>query len=142
MKFRGSPWPSAERKHLQYDKFMRGWEAFRDRQPEWLITDDSGLPKCGELISSIDPLGLRRLMLMMMHPVPEKRISIHDALNDRWVKTIECCTAERMDQPVRTIDVTDKNCCKLSAKSGIPKVHNHLPPAKRILLHSFEIKEG
>ncbi|KAI9883207.1 MAG: hypothetical protein M1823_005033 [Watsoniomyces obsoletus] len=163
MRFRGSPWPSADRSYPQHEKFLKGWEAFYEKHPDRLITDDSGLPRCGELFINIEPVALRRLILRMMHPMPEKRIGIHDALNDRWVKTIECCSPEEYEDGggnvngggagggggggnvtrVATFDVCDKRSCKKAGmKGGIRKLHNHLPPVKRTLIHSFEIKEG
>lgn len=142
MRFNGSPWPAAERTYSQYDKFIRGWETFYTSHPDKLITDDSVLPRCGELFTHLEPLALRRLILRMMHPVPEKRIGIQDAVGDRWVKTIECCAPEEMDAVETKIDVSDRKTCRLNGRSGIRKLHNHLPPTKRTLLHSFEIKEG
>ncbi len=142
MRFRGSPWPAAERTYPQHDKFMRGWEVFMAQNPDGLITDDRCLPKCGELFASLDPIALRRLILRMMHPVPEKRISIADALNDRWVKAIECCGRDEddgADANRTTIDATDRRSCKRNAKCGFRKMHNHLPPPpKRTLLHPLE----
>ncbi len=140
---------------------MKGWEAFYEKHADRLITDDASLPRCGELFINIEPLALRRLILRMMHPMPEKRIGIHDALNDRWVKTIECCSPEECEDGVGGVggsgngedgksgsppkfffDVCDKRSCKMGKKGGIRKLHNHLPPVKRTLIHSFEIKEG
>ncbi|KAI9783290.1 MAG: hypothetical protein M1816_001422 [Peltula sp. TS41687] len=142
MRFNGSPWPAAEKTYTQYDKFLRGWETFYSKHPDQLITDESGLPRCGELFANLEPLAIRRLILRMMHPVPEKRISIQDAVGDRWVKTIECCAPEDVDAVEAQIDVSDRKSCLLTnGRCAIRKLHNHLPPTKRTLLHSFEIKE-
>ncbi|KAI9676123.1 MAG: hypothetical protein M1817_000868 [Caeruleum heppii] len=133
MKFGGSPWPAAETSYVQYGKFVKGWESFFKKHAEQLITDETGTPKCGELFAYLDSQAMRRLLLRMLHPVPEKRISIHDAVNDRWVKTIDCCSPQDYNH-VETpgcIDAAGKKSCRLLAKSGIKKLHHHLPPAKR-----------
>ena len=142
MRFCGSPWPAADVIHPQYDKFIKGWDTFALQHPDRLITDESGMPKCGEVFANIEPPALRRLILRMMHPVPEKRIRIYEALHDRWVKTIECCARDEGEPVDLTIDVTEKRSCTRSGKAGIRKLHHHLPPVKRTLLHPFEIREG
>lgn len=133
MRYNGSPWPAAERQHGQYHKFIRGWDAFATRHPDQMITDASGCPRCGEVFGYLDSQPTRRLLLRMMHPVPEKRMSIVEALNDRWVKTIECCSMPDDDTAcVGMIDVAEKKKCNVK-NSGIKKLHNHLPPAPRRL---------
>ena len=137
MKFGGSPWPAAERRYVQYEKFSRGWETFMAKHEDHLVTDASGTPKCGEIFGFLDSQATRRLLLRMMHPVPEKRISIHEALNDRWVKTIECCAMDDKTACAGSIDVaaSGKKTCRLK-NSGIKKLHNHLPPSRRLeVLH-------
>ncbi|KAI9802586.1 MAG: hypothetical protein M1833_001659 [Piccolia ochrophora] len=143
MRFKGSPWASAERSQAGYAEFLKGWEKFESKHPDQLITDEAGLPKCGRVFGEgLESQGMRRLLLRMLHPTPEKRIGIHEALTDRWVKTIECCGKEPEGGPQAGIDAAGTQISKKCAKSCIRKVHNHLPPAKRVLLNSFEIKEG
>lgn len=136
MKFGGAPWHAAERRQSQYVKFMEGWEAFVDKHPDELITDESGCPRCGEVFYFLDSQAMRRLLLRMMNPNPEKRISISDALNDRWVKTIECCSVDtEATTCVGVFDVAGKKSCRIK-NSGIKKLHNHLPPVRRLeVLH-------
>ncbi|KAI9845760.1 MAG: hypothetical protein M1837_004593 [Sclerophora amabilis] len=140
MRYRGSPWLAAEKGNPQFDKFLRGWEAFSAKNPDQIITDESGTPKCGEVFAALDSQAMRRLLLRMMHPVPEKRIGICDAVGDRWVKTIECCSLENYEMTEQAIDAAGKKSCKLGWKSGIKKLHNHLPPTKRVM--SFDLKES
>ncbi|KAI9804401.1 MAG: hypothetical protein M1825_001300 [Sarcosagium campestre] len=141
MRFKGSPWASAERKDANYARFLKGWADFGAKKPEQLITDDSGLPKVGRcFFEGLESQGMRRLLLRMLHPVPHKRIAIQDALNDRWLKTIECCSPEPDDEPKANVNAQSGKASV--RKTAIRKVHNHLPPTKRVLLHSFEIKEG
>lgn len=138
MRFCGSPWPAAERTYAQYGKFIRGWESFNASHPDQVITDDSGLPRCGEVFANLEPLAIRRLILRMMHPNPEKRISIHEAIGDRWIKTVECCAPEEVDAVDVKIDASERNSCRISGRCGVRKLHNHLPPTKRTLLSSFD----
>ncbi|KAI9762011.1 MAG: hypothetical protein M4579_000647 [Chaenotheca gracillima] len=140
MRYRGSPWHAAETGQKQFDKFLRGWESFTAKHPDGIITDASGTPKCGEVFAALDSQAMRRLLLRMMHPNPEKRIFITDAVGDRWVKTIDCCSQESFDVVEQSIDVAGKKSCRLATKSGIKKLHNHLPPTKRVM--SFDLKEA
>ncbi|KAI9815612.1 MAG: hypothetical protein M1826_001980 [Phylliscum demangeonii] len=154
MRFKGAPWAAADPNYGQYGKFRRGWQTFLDAHPAQLITDDSGLPACGEVFRAVEPVALQRLLLRMMHPTPEKRIGAQDALDDRWIKKIECCAPEAADgggdgsgsggAPECTFDVRDAKTCRLAGKHGIRKSHNHLPPAptKRLLMHSFDFRDA
>lgn len=84
-------------------------------------------------------------MLRMLHPDPSKRITIHDALNDRWVKSIESCCKDpkELENVVTSIDVADKGSSKLAGKMIIQKMHNHLPPEKkRMPQHRFDMGHG
>ena len=132
MKFGGAPWQAAERRYEQFAKFLRGWDAFTAKHADQIITDESGCPKCGEIFGFLDSQPMRRLLLRMMHPDPAKRISVTDALNDRWFRKTECCTMDDSEAGcVRTIDVSNMKTCMKNA--GIKKLHNHLPPATRRL---------
>jgi protein-serine/threonine kinase len=74
----------------------------------------------------VKPPALRRILLQMLHPNPDKRITIADVVKNRWVKGIECCQLESYDDPSRTIDASKK----ASLKCGGSKTycHSHLPP--------------
>lgn len=145
MTFGGSPWPAAERSHSFYQKYAAGWDAWLAKHPDGVITDDpdEGMPKCGPIFAHLDTPAIKRLMLKMLHPIPEKRISIQDALGDRWVKTIDCCSLEDYTSKDSTIDVAGSKSCKLASKLGVKKMHNHLPPAKqRMPQHRFDMGHG
>jgi hypothetical protein len=62
----------------------------------------------------------------MLNPNPDKRITIHEVINNRWVKNIECCQLESYDDPALMIDATRKDTM---TKTGSRKIfcHNHLP---------------
>jgi protein-serine/threonine kinase len=149
MHFGGPPWHSAKPEQPAYQKFLKGWEKWSIDHPDGEITNtDGGWPKCGELFAFLDPPPLRRLLLKMLNPNPERRISIHDALSKAPVKSASCCTPEGIDE--------DGACCGPidAAKGGVkPKVrtavlprHNHLPPKEhktpKAFQHRFDMGDG
>lgn len=78
--------------------------------------------------------GLNHLILKMLHPDPEIRISIEDALNDRCIQTIDCCSPDIEQEAPQQIaketrmqslfDVVNKDSLRVAQK----KAHRHLPP--------------
>jgi protein-serine/threonine kinase len=68
----------------------------------------------------------------MLHPDPERRSSISDILEDRLMKTIDCCCPESADadETESPIDAADKQSGKL-ARMKLQRMHNHLPPEKK-----------
>lgn len=98
-----------------------------------MIQDDD-IPGCGPIFSLLPKYPLRRLLLRMLHPDPNKRITIHEALNDRWLKSsVECCVRDssETENVVTSIDVADKDSARLAGKMIVQKMHNHLPPEKK-----------
>ncbi|KAL9616402.1 MAG: hypothetical protein Q9160_008728 [Pyrenula sp. 1 TL-2023] len=143
----GYPWSSASRSDSGYQKFVAGWDAFLAEHPDGTITDDY-FPRCGPLMSKLPHTGMKRLMLKMLHPIPEKRITVAEVLNTGWFKGIECCCQEsdaKAEDLKRTtsIDVAGKNSCKLMNKMLVIKKHNHIPPpVKRMPQHRFDMGDG
>jgi serine/threonine protein kinase len=76
----------------------------------------------------VSPPALRRLLLQMLNPDPQKRISIEGVINNRWMKNVECCQVESYDDPTQIIDATKRDTNVF--KNGNKKIfcHNHLPP--------------
>jgi protein-serine/threonine kinase len=142
---KGSPWTAADRTHpdASYAKFLAGWEKFYESHPDGVITGDE-TPVCGPIFSRLNKTVLKILLLKMLHPDPLKRISIHDALRDRWVKQIDCCCAEGVGtEPAVCIDAAGKDSCKLAGKMIIKKSHHHLPPKEsKIPQHRFDLGHG
>jgi protein-serine/threonine kinase len=140
----GTPWSAAERKDPRYEKFAAGWDKFFAEHPDHLVTEDAQ-PKVGQIISTLPSPGMRRLLLQMLHPDPEKRISIQQAVHDRWVKSIDCCCVdeELVKNAVKSIDAAGKKGCKMASKMVVRKCHNHFPPAKtRLPQHRFDMGDG
>lgn len=70
----------------------------------------------------------------MLHPDPEIRISIEDALKDRCIQTIDCCSPDveqevsqkiAQDTGMQSVfDVVNEDSLRMARK----KAHRHLPP--------------
>ncbi|KAL1980234.1 hypothetical protein VTN96DRAFT_4439 [Rasamsonia emersonii] len=129
--FRGTPWQAARLTDVNYAKFIAGWDNFLLKKPDGIVTETE-YPSCGRIFSALPKAALKRLVLRMLHPDPERRITIHDALRDRWVSRIECCCPDPKDtvKPVNSIDAA-KGSGKHAGQMKVQKVHNHLPPEKR-----------
>jgi protein-serine/threonine kinase len=138
----GNVWQKADRSDSQYRKFAEGWDEFLEKFPDSSV-DENNYPNCGQVISALPNAGQRRLILKMLHPIPERRITIREALKDRCVKNIECCVAEEdPDAPVG-IDFASKEGCRMAAKMKVQKKHNHQPPPlKRLPQHRFDMGDG
>lgn len=143
MIYRGNPWPAANRSHPHhhYARFLSGWDKFIDMYPNGLITG-SETPSCGPLFSNLQKPAIRHLLLRMMHPNPNKRITISEAVGDRLVKGIECCCLEEYREDAR-IDAKDKESWRAVWRMGVRKIHNHLPPKETrlsgVILQRFDL---
>ncbi|KUL92157.1 hypothetical protein ZTR_02523 [Talaromyces verruculosus] len=130
---RGSPWKAAKPEDPHYKKFLSGWHKFLLRNPDGIITETES-PTCGRIFTTFPKKGLNHLILKMLHPDPEIRISIEDALNDRCIQTIDCCSPDiehEAPQPIvqqtrmqSVYDVVTKDSLRMARK----KAHRHLPP--------------
>ncbi|GAD97616.1 predicted protein [Paecilomyces variotii No. 5] len=126
--FRGTPWELADPKDPNFARFLRGWQVFMEKKPDGVVTNVE-YPSCGKIFSALHKESLRRLLLQMLHPDPDRRISIHAALNDRWIKTVDCCCPDLNDfLTVTHIDAAGKNSCRSAERMVVHKTHNHAPP--------------
>ncbi|KAH7309067.1 kinase-like domain-containing protein, partial [Stachybotrys elegans] len=128
MTFGGAIWSRAERGNTHYDKLADGWEKWYKKHPEEsACISDMDYPNCYALDVGVNPPALRRVILQMLNPDPNRRIPIVDVINNRWVKNVECCQMESYDDPTHVIDATKKDAV---GKIGNKKIfcHNHLPP--------------
>ena len=152
MTYGGCPWQAAKVEQPHYAKFKKGWDDWLENHPDGVIKDEAdGSPKCGPLFSRLETPGLKRLMLKMLHPLPEKRVGIREAVMLPTVKSIECCTAESYEEELGkcSINVADKLAAtkkKAGAKLTVKKKHNHLPPKEhklpKVLHHRFDMGDG
>ncbi|OKL63948.1 hypothetical protein UA08_00676 [Talaromyces atroroseus] len=130
---RGSPWKAAKPEDPHYSKFLAGWHKFLLRNPDGVISDEES-PFCGRIFTTFPKKGMNQLILKMLHPDPEVRISIEEALNDRCIKTIDCCSPD-IDHETDTDTIFNavyKDSLR-AARKKMQKMHRHLPPGEKRL---------
>ncbi|KAL5411348.1 hypothetical protein PMIN04_010282 [Paraphaeosphaeria minitans] len=143
MTFGGCPWQAAKPDFPYYARYKKGWDEWLPKHPHEDITPDNH-PKCGKLFSLINPPPLKRMMLKMLHPNPDKRITIREILDTAMIKNIACCCPESYEDPKYVIDASK------GRRSGpAPKkyLHHHIPPKPehkiaKAFAHRFDMGEG
>ncbi|KAK4133427.1 kinase-like protein [Trichocladium antarcticum] len=118
-----------------YSDLVRGWDKWTRKHadsPEMVITDVD-YPSVAVFDAVVRPPALRRVLLQMLNPDPEKRISMASVANNRWVKNIECCQPDTFDElnAASMIDASKKPI--LNRGAGKIFCHNHLPPKDHAL---------
>lgn len=127
--FGGSLWTRAEvdSSNPNYSKLVKGWARWREKNPDPSTPlADGNYPYVDAFDNFVKPPALRRVLLQMLNPNPDQRITIAEVVKNRWVRGIECCQLESYDDPSNVIDASKK----ASLKCGGSKTycHNHLPP--------------
>lgn len=152
MTYCGNPWQAANEQNPFYVKFKNGYDKWMKENPDGTITE-SNYPSCGPLFKFSDRLGgpaMKRLMLKMMNPNPDKRVSIHDVMLSNTVKSIECCTEESYeDGPGCCVDASKGKALTTAGKKTkmqVKKKHNHIPPKEhktpKVFQHRFDMGDG
>jgi serine/threonine protein kinase len=148
MTFGGCPWQAAKPEFEYYARFKKGWDEWLPTHEDGQVTDGpDGHPKCGKLFSLINPPPIKRLLLKMLHPLPDKRITIREIVNSPCIKNIDCCCPESFEDPACCID-TSKPASKQTSKMTKKQfLHHHIPPAPekkfvKALQHRFDMGDG
>ncbi|KKA26351.1 hypothetical protein TD95_003843 [Thielaviopsis punctulata] len=115
-------WSRAEPGQQHYDSLVRGWEKYEGEPLDSLTGDKYPCYKPFDLF--VFPPVLRRILLLMLHPDPTKRITISEVVNHRWFRGLECCQPESYDEPNVAIDVSKQ----ANLQHMRIAFHNHLPP--------------
>jgi serine/threonine protein kinase len=113
-----------------YAKLVRGWEKWNESHAdsEMAITEVD-YPHVWVFDTFVKPPALRRVLLQMLNPDPDKRATIAQVVNNRWVKNIECCQSDSYDEPnAATMIDASKKACQTRASGKKIYCHNHLPP--------------
>ncbi|KAH7018276.1 serine/threonine-protein kinase hal4 [Microdochium trichocladiopsis] len=125
--FNACLWDKAEIPNTAtYEKLVSGWrglDAKKAENPDF----EAHYPSVPAFELFVKPVALRRLLLNMLHPNPEKRMTMEQVVSSRWMKGVECCQLESYEDPTKTIDASKKGCMKNGTGSKI-FCHNHLPP--------------
>ncbi|KAI5293893.1 hypothetical protein KEM52_005050, partial [Ascosphaera acerosa] len=141
----GNPWQAAEPNDPNYRTFVAAWDRFLQAHPDGQITEQAA-PRCGPIFSHISQQyspGLRRLLLAMLNPNPDRRIPITAVLADNYFKSIECCCPESQDEECIVIDAAGKGSTKKACRMNVQKVHHHAPPERKLLpQHRFDMGDG
>ncbi|KAF2681753.1 Pkinase-domain-containing protein [Lentithecium fluviatile CBS 122367] len=148
MTFGGAPWQAAKSEFELYNIFQKGWESWLQDHPDGQIFDGpDGHPKGGKIFTLVNPPAVKRLILRMLHPDPEKRITIRDALESTYVKNINCCCPESYEDPTCCVDASKRGAQKAQGRVTKRYLHHHIPPKHeskigRALTHRFDMGEG
>lgn len=127
--FSGPLWYSTELTS-QNTHFKRYVEVFREWQaqnPSGEMTKDGSYPR-HPVFSSLKPAAMK-LIYRMLHLDPSKRITIQEALSDRWTQSLEVCNVEiGRGCTAMEVDASCKASSKQVVKAGVHRLHHHLPP--------------
>lgn len=129
--FRGAPWNAAEPTDPMFAPYLRAWKTFEQQHPDGNLAD-MDIASFGRAFTHLPSFGLQRLLLSMLNPDPQKRISIDTALNDRFVRSIDCCCPD---------SATRERESRKYKSATIPCCHRHgpPPPTKRSFLYGYYI---
>ena len=155
MTYGGGPWGEASSRDQLYSRFLTGWTDWYETHPDGEITDGpKGSPILPGMFSSKNAMGLtsvtspamRRLILKMLHPYPDKRADMHAVLLSNVIKGIDCCTAEGCDDEGKPLERSPTDCSLKGFKKTIVKKHNHIPPKEHktplFFQHRFDMGDG
>jgi serine/threonine protein kinase len=174
MTLQGSPWTAARPSDNAYKRFTDAWDTWLAKHPEAegrIHDGPGGAPMAGPIFSPecLGSPAIKRLVLKMLDPNPERRISMHEALNSSYVKGIECCAPERCDDDSddefssgsqdgcgaesdghagATVTGLDAraDCCGKGFAKMVLRRHNHVPPKEHrtpgFFVHRFDMGDG
>ena len=150
--FGGQPWAEASTAQPMYAKFHNAYAKFvAESASGGVITETETVGYCGPAFALLPKPAVRTILLKMLHPDPAKRASIMDVVNDRWVKTIECCSDEGECDGAGGKAGAEGGCERMEFDASkartrgmtIVKCHNHLPPKQsKIPQHRFDMGDG
>ena len=153
MTLSGSPWSAARVSDPYYKPYHDAWQKWLVKHPDGIITDEKGgMPHTNQIFSAevLGSLAMKRLLMKMLHPNPDLRITIHDALTSSLIKGTECCAPESCDENGVAIErVTTGDCTLANSKrwsKTILRKHGHIPPKEHktpdFLRHRFDMGDG
>lgn len=126
--FGGPLWYSTEisSSNPHFERYVKAFKEWEQRNPSGEMTKDGRYPRHPAL-SNLKPTSMK-LVYRMLHLDPTKRITIQEALNDKWVQSIEICNVDGgAGCGTNEIDAGCKNVSRQVVKCGVNRLHQHLP---------------
>jgi protein-serine/threonine kinase len=126
--FSGPLWYSTElnSQNVHFKRYVECFKEWQQSNPSGEMTRDGPYPR-HPVFFGLKPAAMK-LMYRMLHLDPSKRITIQDALSDRWVHSLESCNVDDASECDKVVDAGCKAASKQVAKAGVHRLHNHLPP--------------
>jgi len=126
--FGGPLWYSTEmNNNPHFERYVKSFQEWQEENPDGEMRIDGTFPRHPAL-RSLKPSAMK-LAYRMLHLDPSKRITIQEALNDKWVQQIETCNVDgNMGCGDRQVDAGCKSACRQVVKAGVHRLHHHLPP--------------
>lgn len=125
MTFKKVPWQRAHAKDPHFKRYWDVWDEWYQYHPDGVIAPDADdFPLCGPIFRLLNSMSKERLMMMMMHRDPLKRISIADALNTETVQGWPCCQ--------------DDSAAARHVHESLPKDHQHTGRLHRLFNRGAE----
>jgi len=107
-----TPWEAADARVNNYNIYCNSWEAWlvkngRDATPSLdpeKLSARGGLPSFANSkgFASLGDIGIKALILGMLHPDPRRRVLVHEALGSKVVVEMACCQQEGYSDDIRT----------------------------------------
>jgi serine/threonine protein kinase len=132
--FSGPLWYSTElnSQNVHFKRYVECFKEWQQSNPSGEMTRDGPYPR-HPVFFGLKPAAMK-LMYRMLHLDPSKRITIQEALSDRWVHSLESCNVDDASECDKVVDAGCKAVSKQVAKAGVHRLHNHLPP------HTMNVK--
>ncbi|KAB2573316.1 Serine/threonine-protein kinase HAL4/SAT4 [Lasiodiplodia theobromae] len=151
------PWGAADPDNdVKYAAYLHNWNDWLARHPDGDLSRDDAAPdakdtapKTSPAFQGLDNPSVKRLMIRMLCPYPERRITMREVLETATMRAVECCTPENYCDEVAApavVDASSKKGCKAARQAVVLKKHNHLPPKEsripKALQHRFDMGHG
>ncbi|KAF8543240.1 kinase-like domain-containing protein [Trichophaea hybrida] len=126
--FGGPLWYSTEvsPNNPHFAKYIECFKRWEERNPVADMKRDNSYPR-HPVFASLKPSAMK-LIYRMLHLDPSKRITVQEALSDKWIQSIEVCNVDGgRECGGSEIDAGCKAAAKQVVKAGIHRLHHHLP---------------
>ena len=126
--FGGPLWYSTEisATNPHFERYVKAFKAWEEINPSGDMTKDGPFPR-HPAFHRLKPTSMK-LAYRMLHLDPNKRITVQEALDDKWVQSIEICNVDLGIGCTSTqIDAGCKDVSRQVLRCGVHRLHQHLP---------------